>query len=577
MLDAADEWLKDLDLTHLASSGIKDDVHTLPMVMPIDSSMNSRLTDKGYVHVFLGNQKLANGLYPTGGSTGESDTRNTTTNVAPGGNRVYLYVKVQAKAGITLDRTMLVSGYADSVDGVIDLLNKLYENVIGNNSLILDLLVTKIDFLQIAGGDQVQRLRDSMGILRTINTTSTSANYYYVSSSDTSRCGKSWRKAMGAKKTMKMIAEILDTLAMDRDTNNILYSALSGTLALGALNDTVGLYYKPGDGKTGQQARDDGIIGGLVTGEKAPIWDQYETNGMLLYNGLAAWVMNHELPTADDGRKAYYGDGATITLPTSGALGNYTNITSVSSQGCGDDKTYTATYGTGTGSGQYNGAAWNYDTVILDCISRNVLQKIVIDVTYPEYVENENGEWVHDSSMARFARGDAAYDSNLKLNADGKVYLFQYGNDKLSLGVNDNLYDFAYRALRIAWKTVLKPTLHLVQVNYNGHESDGKGTNFDNAFLKWYIENKATGTVRSFPATAYTDGSVDQWAAAVYADYGCADAAEFLDNVKNTYDYDEARKAKNDAYNWRDIEVTSLFSCKRRSLPFWLRRNHRCS
>jgi hypothetical protein len=561
MLDAADEFLKDLDLTHLASSGIKDDTHTLPMVMSVDSSMNDNLADDGYVHVFLGNQKLANGLYPTGGSTSSSDVNNTTTSVAPGINRVYLFARAHIKKAIVDEkRTILVNGYADSVDGILDLLCQVYKNVLNNSSLVLSIpVIGTYDFIQIVGGDQVQRLKTSLAILNTINTTSSNDTGYYVSATDTSRCGKSWRKAMGAKNVMKLIAKILDALAMDNNTNNLLYSALSGTLSLGSLNDTVGLYYKPGD-YDGQTARDKGIIGGLVTGDKAPIWDQYENNGMLLYNGLAAWVMNHELPTADDGRKVYYGDGATIVLPTSGALGDYTKITSVSSQGCGDNKTYTANYGNASGSGSYNGEKWNYDKVILDCISRNVLQKIVIDVTYPEFVENEDGNWVHDSSMARFKRGDAAYDSNLKLNADGKVYLFQYGNDKLTLGVNDNLYDFAYRALRIAWKTVLKPTLHLVQVNYNGHEVDGKGTNFDNAFLKWYIENKATGTVRSFPATAYTDGSVDEWAAAVYSTYGAASAAEFLENVERTYDYDEARQAKNDAYNWRDIEVTSLFN-----------------
>lgn len=548
MLDAADEFLKDLDLTHFASSGQQDDVHTLPMVMPIDSSMNSMLTDKGYVHVFLGNQKLSNGKYPTGGSTGTSNSSNTDTTTAPGINRVYLFVKVQASALITLNRTMLVSGYADSVDGIIDLLCQLYKNVINNSDLTLNLLVTTIDFLQIAGGDQVARLRTSLSMLGTIYTTSSNNTGYYQSeSTDIVRCGKSWRKAMGAKKVMKMIAQILDALGQDNNANNLLYTALSGTLSLGALNDTVGLYYKPGDDKTAQEARDDGVIGGLVTGAQAPIWDGYETNGYILYNGLAAWVINNELPTANDGEKVHYGydeaGNKLFTLPSSGAL----------------------TSGTYKYYGGSSAAAWKYDKVIFDCISQYLLQDIVIDVTYPEYVQNEAGEWVHDSSMARYKRDGSKYDSNLKLNKDGKVYLFRYGSDTLWLKDTDNLYSFAMSALKIAWKTVLKPTLHLLQINYNGHEGDGKGTNFDNAFLKWYIENKATGTVRSFPATAYTDGSVDEWAAAVYADYGAADAAEFLENVKNTYDYDDARTAKNDAYNWRDVEVTSLFNMVRYS------------
>ena len=534
LLDGADEWLKDLDLTYLASSGQKDATHTLPMEMAIDSSMNSLLKDDGYVHVYLGNQKNADGKYVTGGSTGTSNANDTTTTTAPGRNKVHIYLRAHASALVQIYRTVAVNGYADSIDGIIDILCQIYSNVLNNG----DLSILGFNLLSIALGDQVGDLKNSLSLLSTINSTN-----YYTSSTETSKCGKSWRKKLGAKQTMKYIAQLLDSLVSRNSENNIVYNLIAGSLSLGALDDTLGIYTKKdsdkGIVKDTVAGNENSIIGGLLKGSKAPIWVSYYADGYLLYNGLAQWVMNHELPTTDG--KAYYGDGATITLPSTG------NLT----------------------SGKYNGATWNYDTVILDCISRNVLQKININVTYPEYVQNEKGEWVHDSAKARYERNAGPYegDTNLKFSTNveddhaGNVYLFQYGDEKLELGVNDNLYDFAMRALKIAWKTVLKPTLHLLQINYNGHESDGKGTNFDNAFLKWYIENKATGEVRSFPATAYTDGSVEEWAEAVYAKYGAADAATFLEeNVKGSFDYDEARKAKNDKYNWRDIEVTSLWN-----------------
>jgi len=558
LLDGADEFLKDLDLTHLASRGTLDKKYTFPVHMDLNSSVNDMLNDGGKIELYLGNQTRANGKYPTGGTNSDSFSNNSETSTAPGQHRVYLYVKLSASVLITINRTFKVEGYVDSVDGIIDLLCQLYNNIINSDLMYQSAFIANVDILDKVGGSQVTDLRNSLSLLGTGKGKLYNSSMY-TSTTETSKCGKSWRKKLGAKQTMKYIAQLLDELINRQNSNNIIYNILNGTFSLGNLNGMVGLYYKDAD--TAQQARNKGIIGKLVTGEKAPIWNEYETNGYLLYNGLAAWVMNHELPTTDGNVKAYYGideDGNKLyTVPTGEITGNNSRLTA------GKYKLY----------GSSTATAWNYDKVICDCISRYVLQYINVNVTYPEYIyvkdgeevpiETVGGKWVHDNSQARYKRGDT--DPNLKYNADGNVYIFRYGNDRLWLKDTSNLRDFAFEALKMAWKTCLKPTLHLVQINYNGHEVDNIGTNFDNAFLQWYIEKKATGTVRTFNATdAYKEATVNEWAADVCDDYG-VDADTFIANVKKTYDYDEERKAENDAYNWRDLEVTTLWNMVRYS------------
>jgi len=528
LLDAADQWLHDLDLTHVMEG-------SMPLEMDL-TSFNDVIQNGSMAYVYLGRQQNANGKYYTsnGGYHNKSMTYPNEVTTVPARNRVYVHAQLYASALLVVNirRSLTIEGYADSVDGIIDIIQQLYTHVIGNG----DLNLTVADARDMILGDQLMALDWSA-----------LTNLSYNTTGSNSACGKNYRSKNGAKAIVKAIATFLDTnLYVKNNSNNLIYNLLQGTLSLGALNDMVGLYYKGGDGKTAQEARNDGIIGGLIKGDKVSVWNEYETNGYLLYNALATYVMNHELPTTDG--PAYYGIDA-----NGNAL--YAGVPTGDSVTGANARLTKATY---KYYGSNTAAAWNYDKVIMDCISRYVLQNININVTYPEYVQNEDGEWVHDSAQARFK--DNRKDSKLEYNKDGNVYLFRYNGEKLWFKETDNLYDFAMRALKMAWNTALKPTLHLVQVNYNGHEIDGKGTNFDNAFLKWYIENKATGDVRSFPATAYTDGSVDEWAAAVYADYGAADAAEFLENVKHTYDYDEARKAKNDKYNWRDIDVTSLFN-----------------
>ena len=256
----------------------------------------------------------------------------------------------------------------------------------------------------------------------------------------------------------------------------------------------------------------------------------------------------------------------------------------------------------GTDHLKEEGSAWVYDNELWK-IANFYLQKLSFEITYPEYAtfsaadklsheSDANGEPIYldgrfnDSSKRRYLQAKAAgkfntstgmidatyaeaqgWDANLVYSQEegyeGNVLVAKYGSETVSVTSNDTVYSVIWKALPIVWKTALKPTIELLHVNYDGNDL-GSGTNFDNHFYYWVNEEYQNGNytwVRGANyKNNYSDTIINAWAADVYTDYNFASANEFLAYVKKTLTFNKTRLAKNEKYNWRDIDASILFA-----------------
>lgn len=521
LLDAADEFLYDLDFTHLLEG-------TMPMEIDL-STMDGipvSLNSASRVYIYLGQEPKigTTGTYYAKGANGKNPS---TTTTKPDKHRVWLNAYVQGGGLLGwVSKTIWMEGYADSVDGVIDLIRQLKFEVLDNANIasLFDLRGTLL-------GDVVGK-----NLKWDAFTSGTGENYTRTGA--TSACGYTWRTQNSAKDIIKMVLKFLEDNLYRKDSNDLIYNILNGVLDLGALNGMVGLYVKDDDPTKG-------ILGGLASGDTVKMPNNYQSNGWLLYNVLAGVLANKTDWFKDD----------TVTVAAASS---------------------TSAHGV-----KYNGNTWNYDTVLMDKLSKELLQKIAVNITYenmipnPDYDAEDNpnvDKWIHDSSVARYMSGrhtDSSlpgYDAGVRYDPQGNIYLFTYGHgtndaatEVLTAAKTDNLYAFAMKALKIAWKTALKPTLNLLQINFNGGESYGHGSNFDNVYTNWYMTER-TGANGIFDAAdAYTTARFDEFCNDTYAAYGATSAEEFSGWVKQTLVYG-SRYAKNDKYNWRDVDATRLWN-----------------
>lgn len=335
-----------------------------------------------------------------------------------------------------------------------------------------------------------------------------------------SQCGVSYRQNYSAKELIMALAKTLYINTNDFAGKNVVGQFIKGSLDLGIVESFIG-----------------GNIYELLQ-DTFGMWDGYQWN--LVYNLVANIIINNTDWISDEEKSVYLND----LQKTSAA-----------------DRTY----------------AWNFDDLLFKALNEELIQKISVLVTYPNYVEsvNENGEtvYINDSSALRKAENriqdpklvyssEEEYADNVLLfvyddNGDGTIS----DNEKLSIEKDDTLFSFAFRALEFAWKTVLQDTLGLVHVNYNGHESvEGSvGSNYDNQFFYWMTGAGNKGWDYDNWQSNYSAANVQAWANAVYESYGTASAEEFLEAVKLTYEYDRSVVADPKG-NWQDIETTSLFN-----------------
>lgn len=236
-------------------------------------------------------------------------------------------------------------------------------------------------------------------------------------------------------------------------------------------------------------------------------------------------------------------------------------------------------------------ATWVYDDQLLDKLTTELLDKISVLVTYnQEYTDADTQTAIQDTSATRYlkikaemkasgsnyatAAAKLGYDPNLVYSDEFKddegnplnVLLFAYGapddngyatasTTKVTLKATDNLFNFGYRALDLAWDTVLKGTIKLLHVN-DGFDK-GHGANFDNNYY-YYFDQKGEWNDNKVAAN-YTQAKLDQWANAVYKDYKFDSAKDFLDYVKKNVTYDRTA-AEDSTGSWKDIDETRLFA-----------------
>lgn len=236
-------------------------------------------------------------------------------------------------------------------------------------------------------------------------------------------------------------------------------------------------------------------------------------------------------------------------------------------------------------------ATWVYDDQLVNKLTTELLDKISVLVTYnQEYTDADSQTAIQDTSATRYlkikaemkasgsnyatAAAKLGYDPNLIYSDEFKddegnplnVLLFAYGapdengyatasTTKVTLKATDNLFDFGYKALDLAWDTVLKGTVKLLHVN-DGFDK-GHGANFDNNYY-YFFDQKGEWNDNDVAAN-YTQAKLDQWANAVYKDYKFDSAKDFLDYVKKTVTYDRTA-AEDSTGSWKDIDATRLFA-----------------
>ncbi len=216
-----------------------------------------------------------------------------------------------------------------------------------------------------------------------------------------------------------------------------------------------------------------------------------------------------------------------------------------------------------------NPATFKFDTVLLEKMTNELLQKISVLVTYPDGTSSESrkykiNELVDQGYTYEEAAESLGYDPNLVYSTqpgfENNILLFAYGSNKISLTTSDSLFSFGKQALKFAWNTVLKDTVKLVHVNYK--EKFTFGGNFDNNYYYWAKKN-ITWNVAN-PTANYSAANVEAWANAEYAKYGAESAQQFLDVVKASFTLD--RSIAEDAEGrWSDIDSVNLFDKMRYS------------
>ena len=399
-----------------------------------------------------------------------------------------------------------LNGYLDSVDGALNLVSQV-------NGLLNS-------YKGLVGGDVANLYLNPIADLESTNEPSVV----------TSKCGSSYRAVNNAKDIVMALAETIywnsnDDKSSKRSNKNVIGQFIKGKLSLGLVNGAVDVY---------------GLIGNLLN-----MWDGYESN--LVYNMLAQAILTKtswftEAEVADF--QAYLQDNS-------------------------------------------KGTKWNFDEQLLTKLTSEFISKISVEMTYAlERKENTDGTVTYeptDSSKTRYskilkylsnnnlsendkniAKASEAlgYDPNLRYdkNGNGMIYLFRYGNanggeDTLTLSPTDKFYDILNKALKIVWKTTLKPTLRTMRVNNSMDWYKGHGGNFDNVYYYW-LASQNNMIDHDKWENNYTPEKFDKFLKAKYADYNCSDPQEFRDLIEATFDYDRA-EVENPKYNWRDVAASN--------------------
>ena len=436
-----------------------------------------------------------------------------------------------------------IEGYADSIDGVLDLVTYVQDNVLNKKVLGQSLK-------NWAGGD-----------VQNIDLSCIKNDLTHVENPDltNSKCGVAYRSQNDAKKIIITVAKLLYVHANTYGNNkNILNQFVTGNLNLGLIGNFLNLW--------------DTL--------KSPLgmWDNYQTN--LVYNIVANliwentdWYTESQVEVF---KQAFANNGKNQTVWDfdNELFGKLTEelLQLINVQ---------VTYSNKVPEIQLDPNAENYGQIVKDKNGETVYTKdsskrrwFLINnymkqgKTYEQAVAavNEN----EGAQLGFYCDPNLRYKMNEDGSSDGNILLFTYGNKTLTVQKTDSANEIAFNALEIAWQTVLEPTLGLLEIDYDRKIDStvfaGQIANFDRSYYNWKSAN--VGWVKSDTEenkwkNNYSAASVEAWAADVYGDYTYKDgvtpsAANFLKGVKETYEIDRTRVAE-PKNNWRDIDATKLF------------------
>lgn len=411
-------------------------------------------------------------------------------NIAPlSVNMDYVVVKIQ------------LNGYIDSVDGLLDLCTQI-NNLLNSYKGLVGGDVANIDLSPLSS-EKLKSTNKGDGVI--------------------SKCNRSFRSEMDAKDIVMALAKTIyyntnDLTASGHSNKNVIGNFLKGSLNLGIVNSAVDVY---------------GLIGNLLG-----MWSGYQSN--LVYNLVAKVIFDNTNWFTEDEVKSF-----------EKSLGN---------PAYKDDASVTA-------------KTWNYDVQLFDKLSNEFVNKISVNMTYALEKQEDGTLAVTDSSESRYKRIKAwldkngkseteetiaqaskalGYDPNLKYDqGEGWIYIFRYGNEKLQINNNSTIYELLDQALKLAWKSTLKPTLATMRVNNDMDWYEGHGGNFDNVYYYWLVEKNMVDKT-SWEGN-YTPQKFNAFCDAKYKEYGCSTASEFYNKVKATFDYDR-NVVDNPKYNWRDVD-----------------------
>ena len=433
-----------------------------------------------------------------------------------------------------------IKGYVDSIDGVIELVKYVNNNVLKKSVLGRELK-------SWAGGD-VQNIN-----LDSINSLSSSTSDGVVS-----KCGVAYRSQNDAKTIIIAVAKLLYVHANNYGSNkNVLNQFITGDLNLGLIGNFLNLWDTLKD--------------------PLNMWDNYQTN--LVYNIVANLIWEntdwYTPAQVESFKQAFINSGKDQKVWDfdNELFGKLTAelLQKINVQ---------VTYSNKVPEIQLDPNAENYGEIVKDDKGETVYVKdsskrrwflinnyMKTGKTYEQAVAAVNAN--EGKELGFTCDPNLRYDVNEDGSSDGNILLFIYGDKKLTVEKTDSANTIAFNALEIAWQTVLEPTLGLLEIDYDRKIDDskyfkGQVSNFDRSYYNWKSANM--GWVKEEEnqwKNNYSKASVEAWAAAVYNDYEYKDgvtpsAENFLKGVKETYEIDRTRveEPKN---NWRDINATKLF------------------
>lgn len=396
--------------------------------------------------------------------------------------------------------TINLNGYLDSIDGILDLAGQV--NGILNQ------------YGGLVGGDIPNLKIDPLVNLQY----TTTGNEVF------SKCNKSYRSQNDAKDIIMAIAETLywnsnDNTSSVRSNKNVIGQIIKGDLSLGVASGAVDVY---------------GLIGNALG-----MWSGYQSN--LVYNVLSNIILT---------MTGWYTDAEIKDFQ------NYLQ------------------------SG--NGSRWNLDEQLFDKLSNELMNKITVNMTYAlESSEDEEGNVTispTDSSETRYKKMTAwlaeqnkevnddnlilasqhfNYDTGLRYDSNGHVYIFKYNDERFNINADIKVYELVDQALKIAWKTVLRPTFRTMRVNNDMGWYEGHGGNYDNEYYYWLLEsgNFDSGNWEN----NYTMAKLNAYAEAKYTKNGYANANDFIQGIKDSLTY-ERTIVDNPEYNWRDTDKANGYT-----------------